>query len=98
MGGRKKGAPKLTLLSGLPEDVIHSGARVTLFGRGHAMIEGQSGVVELGVSRIRLRTKGGVLTVLGEALMLKEISMDAAMIAGERIDTITYAKISDSCV
>jgi len=76
---------------GMPEDVFCPGARVTLMGRGSAMVEGQRGVVELGDERIRLRTDGGVLSILGQGLRLAELSADAAMICGERIDAAAYA-------
>ena len=52
-------------------------------------------MVELGASCMRLRTKGSVLTVLGQALEIKELSADAAMIAGSRIDTVTYVRMRE---
>lgn len=79
------------LLSSLPEDVLCSGARVTMMGRGAVLVEGQRGVVELGGACIRLRTAQGVLSVRGEALILQELSADAAMIRGTRIDGADYA-------
>ena len=36
--------------------------------------------------------QGGTLSVLGQALELRELSTDAAMIVGERIETATYAR------
>lgn len=88
----KKRNRRRVLFSVLPEDVLTSGARVTLMGRTGVLVEGQRGVVELENARIRLRTKGGVLSVLGSLLRLKELSADAAMIEGERIETVTYDK------
>lgn len=90
MRKRRRGA--LALHSGLPEDAFGDSARVTLFGRGRALVEGQHGVVELGASRIRLKTGGGVLAVLGERLRLEELSLDAAMISGE-IVTVSYGRL-----
>lgn len=92
MGGRKKRARRLTLMCGLPQDVLGAGARVTLHDQSSVMIEGQRGVLELATTRIRLRTGRGVLSVLGEGLILHEMSADAAMIMGERIDTVTYGR------
>jgi len=77
-------------LCALPEDVLTSGARVTMMGRGCVLVEGQRGVVELGQLRIRLRTAQGILSVTGTGLRLKELSSDAAMIDGERIDAASY--------
>lgn len=75
---------------GLPEDATGDCARVTLSGQSAALVEGQHGVIELTESRVRLRTGRGVLTVLGEGLRLRELSVDAALIEG-RVLTVTYA-------
>ena len=88
----KRGMRRIALSSSLPEDALTSGARVTMIGRGCVLVEGQRGVVELGSGRIRLKTQDGMLSVLGEALELRELSADAAMIVGERIETATYAR------
>jgi len=76
--------------SGWPQDAWASSARVTLVGRRCAMVEGQCGVLELSDRRIRLKTRDGVLAVCGEALCLREMSLDAAMIWGERIESASY--------
>lgn len=83
---------RLALATGLPEDALGGGARVTLTGRSAALVEGQRGVIELSPRRIRLRTDGGVLTVSGEGLRLRELSFDAAVIVGEDVLEATYAK------
>ena len=80
-----------TLALGLPEDAAVDCARVTLSGQSAALVEGQHGVVELSGSIVRLRTGRGVLTILGEELALKELSMDAALVTGKRVTTATYA-------
>ena len=66
------------------------GARVTLSGQSAALVEGQHGVIELTESRVRLRTGRGVLTVQGEGLRLRALSVDAALIEGHVL-TATYA-------
>ena len=83
---------RLALATGLPEDALGGGARVTLTGRSAALVEGHRGVIELGPGRIRLRTDGGVLTISGEGLRLRELSFDAAVIVGEDVLEATYAK------
>ena len=80
------------LRCGLPEDAVTGIARVTMTGRSAVLVEGQHGVVELSSACIRLRTRDGVLSVLGEALELRELSLDAAMITGERVETVTYGR------
>ncbi|MBR4039364.1 MAG: YabP/YqfC family sporulation protein [Clostridia bacterium] len=87
-----KRGTRTALACGLPEDVLTSGARVTLMGRTCVLVEGQRGVVELEAARIRLRTRDGVLSITGDALCLKELSADAAMITGGRIDMAAYER------
>ena len=83
---------RMTLACGLPEDALALGARITMMGRGSVLIEGQRGVVELSSACIRLRTQGGVIAVAGKDLRLRELSSDAAMIEGERIDSAAYGQ------
>jgi len=92
---RKKWEKRLTLMCGLPADALGD-TRVTMFGHDCVMIEGQRGMVELGATCMRLRTNASVLTVLGQALEIKELSADAAMIVGKRIDTVTYVKMTEA--
>lgn len=81
---------RFALSLGLPEDSTGDCARVTLVGQSTALVEGQHGVIELTESRVRLRTGRGVLSVLGEGLRLRELSVDAALIEGHVL-TATYA-------
>lgn len=90
---RKKRRLRAAAISAqLPEDVLLGGARVTLMAQGSALVEGQRGVVELSHERIRLRTKSGIVSVLGTSLSLRELSLDAALIMGDPIVTITYGR------
>ena len=90
---RRRRADALSLRAGIPEDAFGDSARVTLLGRTSVLVEGQHGVVELGGARIRLKTGKGILSVLGEHLRLEELSLDAAMIRGENIETVSYGKV-----
>lgn len=85
-----KAVRRASLLCGLPEDALASGARVTMMGRGTVLVEGQRGVVELGAACIRLRTADGVLSIRGEALELRELSADAALVSGAQINSAGY--------
>ena len=82
----------MTMRSGIPEDVWGSGARVTMTGKRCVLVEGHQGVVELSPDRIRLRTEDGVVSILGEGLEVQELSVDAALIFGGCIDTVTRGK------
>lgn len=90
---RRRRSNGLSLRLGLPEDALGDNARVTMLGRTSVLVEGQHGVVELGGGRIRLKTGKGVLAVIGEHLRLEELSLDAAMIRGESIETVSYGKV-----
>ncbi len=92
-----RGARRLAMACQLPEDALYAGARVVWMGRGSALVEGQRGVVELSNTRIRLRTQDGMLSIMGEALELGELSVDAAMIRARRIDSMTYGP-ADQCM
>ena len=81
----KGGMRRIALSSSLPEDALTSGARVTMIGRGCVLVEGQRGVVELGGGRIRLKTPGGMLSVLkGECHLLATTFEWADAIDAER--------------
>ena len=81
---------RMTLLCALPEDALSAGVRVTMMGRGCVLVEGRCCVVELSGGRIRLGTRDGVIAVLGQGLRLRELTAEAAMIEGERIDSAAY--------
>lgn len=82
----------MILRGSLPEDALLGSARVTMTGQSGVLVEGQHGVVELSGARIRLKTAGGIVTVIGEELRLRELSLDSAIIAGGRVMTVTYGK------
>ncbi len=84
-----KKARLMMLHAGLPEDAVSDCARVTMTGRSAALVEGQHGMVELSEARIRLKTGRGILTVEGNGLRLRELSVDAALIDGDVV-TVTY--------
>lgn len=89
MRARNRGR-RMVMKCGLPEDAVTGCARVTMYGRGAVLVEGQRGVVEMSGACIRLKTLDGVLSVHGDQLALRELSLDAAMIAGDRIGAVTY--------
>lgn len=90
---RKRSAVRrLMLEAGLPEDALEDCARVTMTGRSAVLVEGQHGVIELGAERIRMRTGSGMVSVLGNGLRLRELSLSAALIEGEPLAAVTYEK------
>lgn len=91
---RRKRIRTVVLDAGLPEDALAIGARVTLIAMHSVLVEGQQGVVELSASRIRLRTRQGVVSLLGKNLCLKKLSLDAALVTGELVETVTYGRVT----
>ena len=91
MGGKYR-ARRWILATGLPEDALCDCARVTMTGQSVVLVEGQHGVIELSAGQIRLKTGKGVLTVAGEGMRLVELSLDAAVITGKRVETVTYGR------
>lgn len=83
-------AKRWILKSSLPEDTLTGAARITLCGKSTALIEGQRGVVEMCGTCIRLKSRSGVVSIKGNGLMLKELSIDAAMVQGAEISAVSY--------
>lgn len=88
---RRKPPLRRRMLSGvLPEDALTGAARITLSGKTAALIEGQHGVVEMSEKQIRLKSKGGIICIRGRNLKIRELSLDAAVIQGDEIDSVSY--------
>ena len=85
----KRRAGRWSLGSELPEEAFSGGSRITLFGRRCVLIEGHQGVVEMSDSCIRFRSSGCVIGIYGKELGIKELSLDAAMITGAAISTVS---------
>lgn len=75
--------------SELPDDAVAGAPRITLFGRRCALIEGHRGVVEMSDACIRFRSGSGVISIRGEGLEIRELSLDAAMVSGETIESVS---------
>lgn len=69
-------------------DATGANARITLVGAQKAMIENHTGIVEFTAVRIRLSTRGGLLILEGENLILTQIRPDALTVRG-RIVSVT---------
>lgn len=64
--------------------------RITVLGRAGVSIEGHRGLLYFSDGEIRLKIKGGSLTVTGESLKLIEVSEAEAVVSG-RIKAVAYA-------
>lgn len=72
----------------LPQDVVLDVPRVTLIGGVQVQIGNHKGVLEYSPSRIRIRTRDGLLAVEGQGLRIGSIFRDEVVVEGriERID------------
>jgi len=84
----KRRAGRWSLGSELPEEAFSGGSRITLFGRRCVLIEGHRGVAEMRESCIRFKSGGGMIGIRGKGLAIKELSLDAAMVSAEAIDSV----------
>lgn len=87
---RKRRIERKGIIGLLPFDALAEGAQVALHGRRAAIIEGHQGVVAMDEACIRFDSVKGVISVCGNHLVLKELSLDAAMVTGVSIDLVAY--------
>lgn len=88
---RKKRRIERNGLTGeLPFDLVSGCAKVTLYGRKAAMIEEHCGVSAMDDMRIRFDGISGAVSIFGRGLLLKELSLDTAIVTGERLDSVAY--------
>ena len=77
----RRAHPVLEGLS-LPEDASGRAARLIVLGGERALVENCRGIEEVGERRVRLRLDGGLLTVEGEGLHLRDVREDGACVCG----------------
>lgn len=64
--------------------------RITILGKCGVIIEGHRGIMLFSDEEIKLRIKGGYISVTGELLSLSEVSESEAVVSG-RIKGVAYA-------
>lgn len=67
----------------LPQDIILDIPKITMVGNLQIYIENHKGIIEYTKNRIRINTKSGVLRIIGENLLLKNIIVEEIIIIGE---------------
>jgi len=72
----------------MPQDVVLDVPRVTLIGNVQVQIGNHKGVLEYTPTRIRIRTRDGILVVEGKRLKIGSIFRDEVVVEGriERLD------------
>ncbi|MBQ2955125.1 MAG: YabP/YqfC family sporulation protein [Clostridia bacterium] len=67
----------------LPADVSGGSVRVILIGGRRALIENHLGVADVGQESISLTTRGGLMTVHGQNLLLTDVREGALSVEGQ---------------
>lgn len=62
--------------------------RILLAGGRRAMIENHTGIIEFTDTLVRLMTRQGVLTIIGEGLLLSEVRPDALTVRGNMTEIL----------
>ena len=57
--------------------------KLTMIGNGSLVIENYKGIVEYDNSRVRINTGKGMIKILGDRLVIKEITSEDIMVDGE---------------
>ena len=79
---------RFTELSDLPRELIGSSSRMVLMGNSEFMIENYDGILEYEENQIRLSTKSGIISVVGNRLSIDELDDENLMVRG-KIEGIT---------
>lgn len=67
---------------GVPKDIIMNLPRLTISGGSEIYIEGHKGIIEYTVSRIRVSTAMGIISVSGKKLNISVIRPEDILING----------------
>lgn len=81
--GKRDWRERLTSLLDLPGDLLRDLARVTLVGDRHLAVENHRGLVEYAGDRVVLRTPQGMLAVTGTDMVIRQITADTVVLAGQ---------------
>jgi len=73
---------KLSNMFDLPADVVLDLPRYMLVGNSSLLIENHEGILEYHETLIRIATKDGTVSVVGQGLELEQISTEEIMISG----------------
>jgi len=80
---------KMTGLLALPKEITLNLPVLLATGREELSIENYKNLVEFTDTKIRVHTSSGMVTVVGQRLMLKQITTEHVLIAG-KIDQIQW--------
>jgi len=72
----------------MPADVMLDLPKLTMIGRQKLLLENHRGIIEYGLTKVRVKTTAGLLTILGEELVLKNLKPDEMLVEG-KISSLT---------
>ena len=78
------------LFTELPLDAAEGCAHVTLYGKSTVIIEGHCGICSMDESCICFNSVSGKIAVHGMRLGVKELSLDAAVVTGDLVESVAY--------
>ena len=73
---------KITSALELPKEVMMNLPLITLIGKEDITVENYKSLLEYSEERIRINTSAGILRIEGKKLVLKQITSDNIVIAG----------------
>jgi sporulation protein YqfC len=82
---------KITEILELPREVILDLPKITMVGLGNIVIENYKGIIEYENNRIRLNTNSGIIRIMGERLVIREITSEDIIIEG-RISQLDFLR------
>lgn len=73
---------KMTEFLELPKEIVLNLPKITIVGDSNLLIENYKGVVEYDSNRVRINTGIGVVKIIGQSLIIKEITSEDIMVDG----------------
>jgi len=80
---------KMVTALSLPKEIALDMPVITTTGRGELSIENYKALLEFTDTKIRIRTRAGIVVVNGERLILKQITSENLLITG-RVAGVSY--------
>jgi len=74
---------KITDMLELPKDVVLNMPRITMVGSVSLVMENYRGIVEYGDEKIRINTGSGLVRIMGNRLVIREITSENVFIEGD---------------
>jgi sporulation protein YqfC len=67
----------------LPKEIVLNIPKLTMLGAGDLIIENYKGIIEYDSCRIRVNTGIGIIRIVGDKLIIREITSEDIMVSGE---------------